>query len=119
MPWRLRSARSCPACGLIVASAVYRRWPGTLTLTASDGRSLAPMSSGLLRRLAEQELVSAAPGARRSEAEARLAFLDRNLGELTFDLACPLGHRTLRTMPQVVRAVRRAPGAWVSLTPAE
>ena len=113
----IRKELTCPACGLIVATAVYRRWPGTLTLTSFDGRPQAPMGSGLQRRLAEQELGSASPGAQRSEAEARLAFLDRNLGELTFDLSCRTGHRTLRTMPQIVRAVRRTPGAWVSLAP--
>jgi len=87
----IRKELTCPACGQIVASAVYQRWPGALTLTSFDGRPLVPMGSGLQRRLAEQELAPAAPGAQRSAAEARLAFLDRNLGELTFDLSCPAG----------------------------
>jgi hypothetical protein len=32
-----------------------------------------------------------------------------------FELRCRNGHRTLRTMPQIVRAMRSSPGAWVDL----
>ena len=37
------------------------------------------------------------------------------MSELAYDLRCRNGHRVLRTVPQIVRAMRGSPGAWVSL----
>ena len=44
-----------------------------------------------------------------------MAFVRRHLGELMYDLRCRNGHSTLRTTPQLVRAVRHAQGRWVDL----
>ena len=49
------------------------------------------------------------------EAQARLDFVKRNIGELIYDIRCRRGHATLRTGPQIARALRRTPGRWVSL----
>ncbi len=65
-------------------------------------------------RVAEQD-VAAAAAEDLQEAQARLDFVGRNIGELIYDIRCRCGHSTLRTGPQITRAVRRAKGRWVSL----
>jgi hypothetical protein len=95
----------CPACGVVVADARYRPWPGTLTLVAPDGALLQPDSGAVLLRRVRAE---PAGGDRRD-------FVERHLGELMYDLRCRNGHAILRTMPQLVRAVRRAGGRWADL----
>lgn len=95
----------CPACGVVVAGARYRPW-GTLALTSPEGAPLQPVSGGVL--LLRQ--VEAEPG-----GADRAAFVRRHLGELMFDLRCRNGHSTLRTLPQLARAVRRAGGRWADL----
>jgi hypothetical protein len=37
------------------------------------------------------------------------------MGELMYDLACRRGHRTVQTMPAILRALRRTPGSWVPI----
>jgi len=102
----------CPSCGVVVASATYRRFPGRLVLTSNDGTPLPPQSMGLQLQRARAQ-VAANP--RDPAAADRLAFLERHLEELVFDIPCPGGHSLLRTMPQLARAVRHSPGEWVDL----
>jgi hypothetical protein len=94
----------CPACGVVLADARWRRWV-TLALTSPEGAVLQPVSGGTLLRQVQAE-----PG-----GADREAFVRRHLGELLFDLRCRNGHSTLRTLPQLVRAVRRAGGRWADL----
>jgi hypothetical protein len=63
-------------------------------------------------RLVEQELVTAEDA---PQARARLDFVKLHIGELIYDIRCRRGHATLRTGPQIVRAVRRTPERWISL----
>ena len=76
--------------------------------------ALQPLGVAVQIRLAEQDLTSQ-DGERRSQAEQRLSFLRRHLGELVYDLRCRRGHSTACTMPQLVRAMRRTSGRWVTL----
>jgi hypothetical protein len=105
----------CPACGDVLAGARYRRWPGSLTITAVEGHPVNPIAAGVLRRIAERELAEATGAVAREVAEDRRAFVDRSSTELIYDLSCPRGHRMLRTAPQITRAMTRTPGEWVSL----
>ena len=91
---------TCPACGDLIAAAVYRPLAGQLVLTAPAGHQLQPTGGELLLR-------------RFADDPDRLAYVRRNLGELIFDLRCPRGHETLVTMPALVRAMRSTPGRWV------
>ena len=100
----------CPACGVVIAEATYRRWPPDLVLVAPSGVLLQPETVAVQMARAQ-----AAEQAGDSEAATHVAFLERNLGELVYDLRCRNGHSTLRTMPQLVRSVRRAGGRWVDL----
>ncbi len=102
----------CPSCGVVVATAVLRRWPGSLVLTAVDGTPLPPERVGLQLERARAR-VAANP--RDPAAVDRLTFLKENLEELVFDLTCRDGHSILRTMPQIARAIRSAPGPLVDL----
>jgi hypothetical protein len=103
----------CPICGVVVATAVHRRWPGSLVLTSVDGTPLPPESVALQLQRARAR-VAAKP---RDPAEAdRVAFLEDNVYELVFDLACRNGHSILRTMPQIARAIRSSPGQLVDLS---
>ena len=93
----------CPACGVVVADVRYRAWPVVFTLVSPEGAQLQPVSGGVLLRAVRAE----------AGGDDRAAFVQRHLGELMFDLRCRNGHAILRTMPQLVRAVRRAQGRWV------
>ena len=77
--------------------------------TRNDLRGVAGLADGLrpaVMRLARRlRQVRAEPG-----GEDRADFVRRHLGELMYDLRCRNGHSTLRTMPQLVRALRRAGG---------
>ncbi len=99
-PRKLGKQLLCPGCGDVLATAVHTRWPGNLELTAPDGTRLQPESAAVQLRRAEPQ---------------RVEFLRRQLDELVYDLRCRRGHSTLRTMPQIVRAMRSTPGAWVPL----
>jgi|1185.fasta_scaffold1152642_1 hypothetical protein len=104
MPRTLRKQLTCPGCGVVIADATYTRWPGRLVLLSPEGVRLQPESVGLQLRRARDE-----------HDTVRAEFLERHLEELVFDLRCRNGHRTLRTMPQLARAVRAAGGTWVDL----
>jgi len=93
----------CPACGVVVADVRYRAWPVVFTLVSPEGAQLQPVSGGVLLRQVRAE----------ADGGERVAFVQRHLGELMYDLRCRNGHATLRTMPHLVRAVRRARGRWV------
>lgn len=105
----------CPACGLLIGEASYQRWPGDLTLTSATGHRLPPTRVSLLTQLAEQEAAGAVTATARDQATSRLSFLRTHAGELVYDLACGAGHRTLVTMPRLVRAIRQSSGAWITV----
>src|ERR1700710_2237450 len=106
---RLVKQLICPRCGDVMAGAEYRRFPPGLTLTAVDGSLLQPTGGAVLVRLLQQERADAPP-ADREDAERRLGSGRRNLGQLMYDLRCPRGHRTVQTIPAIVRAMRRTQG---------
>jgi hypothetical protein len=103
----------CPRCGDVVADAVYRRWAGRLTITSIEGHQITPSGWAIQLRLAQQDMSSASVEDL-DEAQARLDFVRRNIGELIYDIRCRRGHSALRTGPQITRALRRTPGRWVS-----
>jgi hypothetical protein len=103
----------CPACGVVVADATYTRWPPSLVLLSPEGVRIPPENGALqLRRAQAERAEHPSP-----EAGERVDFLRRHLGELIHDLRCRNGHRTLRTVPQLVRAIRHSQGRWVDLRP--
>lgn len=114
-PRRLHKQLTCPACGVVLADAELSSWAGRLELTSTEGHVLQPTGVGLQIRATEQQLAEAGSLAESEQARARLEFLRRNVGELVYDLRCRSDHSTLRTMPQLVQAIRRTPGQWVSL----
>jgi len=103
----------CPSCGVLVATATHRRFPGRVVVTTPDGAPLPPESVGLQVSRA-RALAAADP--RDPAAADRLAFLERHLDEKVFDIPCPNGHSLLRTMPQLARAIRSSPGDRVDLS---
>jgi hypothetical protein len=109
----------CPACGVILADAVVPRWPGSLleslVVISPEGDRLQPMGVGVQVRLAEQQAAAASSAREREDAEARVRYLKRNVSELVYELRCRNGHRVLRSVPQIVRAIRRSSGTWVTL----
>ena len=115
MRWSITKQLICPACGVVIADATYQRWPGNLTLLSPEGYRIQPESVGVQIRRAETEVERAPSAATRKYAEDRVRFLKRSVAELVFDLQCRNGHSTLRTMPQLVRAIGKAGGRWVDL----
>ena len=105
---------TCPRCDDVVADAVYRPWAGRLTIISTEGQLITPDRWAVQMRLAEQALAAAAAEGV-APAQARLDFLKGHIGELIYDIRCRRGHSTLRTGPQIIRALRRTPGRWVSL----
>jgi hypothetical protein len=103
----------CPECGQVMATADWRIFGG-LKITTPDGFLLSPVSDDLLLRIAEQRLASASPEDY-PEAKRRLDAILRDAGDRFYDIKCPRGHYTLKTAPEITRAVRRAPGDQVSL----
>ncbi len=101
---RSRKDLTCPSCGVLLAHAVYRRNPPLLVLTSPVGDALVPerVSVQLLR-------------ARQRGDEDAVASLERHVAEFVVELPCHNDHRTLRTVPQLVRGVRPARGQWVYL----
>lgn len=112
---QLRKLLTCPACGAVIAQAAYRQWPGTLTLTSPDGAFLQPTGAAIQAQIAQAQLDRSTTSGEAATAQARLDFIHKNITELVFDLRCPNGHSTLRTMPQIATALRRTPGNWVSV----
>ncbi|MDQ2879781.1 MAG: hypothetical protein M3Y48_00560 [Actinomycetota bacterium] len=105
---------TCPGCGDVVADAVYWPWRGSLTITSTEGYQITPARWAVQLRLVEQDVASVSDD--REEAQTRLDSVRRNIGELIYDIRCRRGHSTLRTGPQITRALRRTPGRWVGLT---
>ncbi|MBV8997356.1 MAG: hypothetical protein JO287_27500 [Pseudonocardiales bacterium] len=105
---------TCPDCDDVVADVVYRPWAGRLTVSSTEGDPIMPSRWAIQMRLAEQDLAAAAADSV-APAQARLDFLKSHIGELIYDIRCRRGHSTLRTGPQIIRALRRTPGRWVSL----
>jgi hypothetical protein len=103
----------CPECGQMMATAVWRMFGG-LKVTTPDGFLLSPVSDDLLLRTAEQRLASAS-AEDYPQAKRRLDAIVRNAGDRFYDIKCPRGHYTLKTAPEITRAIRRAPGDQVSL----
>jgi hypothetical protein len=107
---------TCPRCEQVMAAAVFRGFGvfGELRITTLDGVLLPPVTGHLLLTIAEQRLNSAS-AEDYPEAKRRLDFIVRNAGDRFYDIKCPGGHNTLKTAPQITRAIRRASGNWVSL----
>ena len=96
----------CPVCAVVIAEATYKPWSASLVLVSPDGVRVQPEGVAAQLRRAQ---------AQPHPDDARVAFLRRHLDELVYDLRCRNGHSTLRTMPQLVRAIRNAQGQWVDL----
>jgi hypothetical protein len=110
---------TCPRCEQVMAVAVFRVFGGlpifgVLRITTPDGFPLAPVTGHLLLTVAEQRLASAS-AEDYPEAKRRLDFIVRNAGDRFYDIKCPGGHYTLKTAPEITRAIRRAAGDQVSL----
>jgi hypothetical protein len=113
---------TCPRCEQVMAAAVFRvfgglrifRVFGELRITTPDGVLLPPVTGHLLLTIAEQQLNSAS-AEDYPEAKRRLDFVVRNAGDRLYDIKCPGGHYTLKTAPQITRAICRAAGDQVSL----
>jgi hypothetical protein len=110
----VRKQLTCPRCDDVVADVLYRPWTGTLTIVSTEGYQITPSGWAIQMRLVEQELAAAAAEGV-DQAQARLDFVRGNVGELIYDIRCRRGHSTLRTGPQIIRALRRTSGRWVSL----
>ena len=96
-----------------MAAAVFRVFGG-LRITTPDGLPLAPVTGHLLLTIAEQRLESAS-AEDYPEAKRRLDFIARNAGDRFYDIKCPSGHYTLKTAPELTRAIRRAASDQVNL----
>lgn len=94
---------TCPACGDIIADAVYRPLSKNLAVTALDGHTLQPTGGAVLLRQLEQW----------DNARDRVRYVQRHLEELIFDLRCRRGHSTLAPLPRLAQAIRSTPGRWV------
>ena len=105
---------TCPRCEQVMATAVFRVFGG-LRITTPDGFLLPPVTGHVLLTIAEQRLKSAS-AEDYPEAKRRLDFILRNSGDRLYDIKCPEGHYTLKTAPQITKAIRRAAGDQVSLS---
>lgn len=105
---------TCPGCGDVVADVVYVSWIGSLTITSAEGDQITPSGWALQLRRVERDLALASVEDR-AQAQARFDFVNRNVGEVIYDLRCRRGHSTLCTGRQITRALRHTPGRWVSL----
>jgi hypothetical protein len=110
---------TCPQCEQVMAAAVFRvfgglRIFGVLRITTPDGLPLSPVRDDLLLQIAEQHLASAS-AEDYPEAKRRRDAILRNAGDRFYDIKCPDGHYTLKTAPEITRAIRRAAGDQVSL----
>jgi hypothetical protein len=110
----MRKQLTCPRCGDVVADVTYVPWTGSLTITSVNGDQITPSGWALQLRRVEQDLALASTD-HLAEAQARFDFVNRNVGEVIYDLRCLRGHSTLRTAAQITRALRRTPGRWVTL----
>ena len=97
----------------MMATAAWRVFGG-LRITTPDGFLLSPVSNDLLLATAEQRLASATPEDYPA-AKRRVDAVARNMGDRFYDIKCLNGHYTLRTAPEITKAIRHAPGDQVSL----
>jgi hypothetical protein len=104
----------CPVCEQEMATAVWRMLKG-LEITTPDGFVLSPVSNDLLLRIAQQRLASASADDH-AEAQRRLTAILRNAGDRFYDIKCPQGHYTLKTAPEITKAIRHATDGQVTLT---
>lgn len=111
MRWSISKKLTCPNCGVVIADATYRRWPGNLILVSPEGVRLQPESVAVQLRRAQVDH-GGSPGGTEGLDDARIDFLRRHLDELVYDLRCRNGHSTVRTMPELV--IRGAHGQWVA-----
>jgi hypothetical protein len=102
----------CPVCGQVMATAVWRML--RLEITTPDGFVMSPISDDLLLRIAQQRLAAASVDDQ-PEAQRRLDAILRNAGDRFYDIKCPQGHYTLKTAPQITKAIRTAVGDHVIL----
>ena len=103
----------CPQCGQVMAAAVFRVFGG-LRIITPDEVLLPPVTGDFLLTIAEQRLKSAS-AEDYPEAKRRLDYIVRNAGDRLYDIKCPAGHYTLKTAPEITRAIRRTSGDQVSL----
>ena len=117
MPGVLRVEKQlvCLRCGEVIGDVLLRPLAWTLRITAPDGWELTPQMGAIHVRLAEQQIAAASSPAEEAEATARLAFIQRHLGELMYSLPCPRGHYTMAIAPQITRAIRHSKGRQVRL----
>lgn len=121
LPWatgagtlaRVSKQLICPVCGQAMATAAWRMLRG-LEITTPDGFVMSPVSDDLLLRIAQQRLASAS-AADHAEAQRRLDAIVRNAGDRFYDIKCPQGHYTLKTAPEITKAIRTAAGDQVTL----
>ena len=95
----------CGECGDVIASVAGRVWPPKLEVTSVEGYPLTPVRAGVLVRQACEEGVP----------RARVDLLDRNAYELAYELRCRSGHKAVRLVPELARAIRATKGRWVTL----
>lgn len=114
---RLTKQLMCGTCGDIIGEAVYRPWLASLVITAAQGGyRIQPTGAALQERLAEQAAAAAPSGPERQEQQRRAEFIARHVSEVIYAFTCPRGHRILMTEPQVIAAMRRTRGSWVTLS---
>ena len=89
--------------------------PGGLEITTPDGFVLSPVSNDVLLRIAQQRLASASADDH-AEAQRRLAAILRHAGDRFYDIKCPQGHYTLKTAPEITKAIRHATDGHLTLT---
>ena len=108
----VRKQLLCPQCATVLGSVSYRRFPLRLVVFSTDGLEIPPESLALQLQREKQQVGDATGG----PVYDRVSFLERNFAErVVYDLRCAGGHSTLRTIPELVRSVRRAAGPWVDL----
>lgn len=106
---------TCPACGDVIASATYKRWPCNLVLVSTEGHLIQSVGAAVEIRRTEQQLTAASP-THQVAALDRLDFLRHHLEELIYDLRCRRGHSVLRTAAQIRRAMLCNHGSWATLS---
>ena len=111
---RLTKQLICPVCGQMMATAVSRLLRG-LEITTPDGFVVSPLRDDLLLQIAEQRVASASADDR-AEARRRRDAIVRNAGDRFYDIKCPQGHYTLKTGPEITKAIRTAAGDQVVLS---
>jgi hypothetical protein len=95
------------------ATAVWQLLRG-LKITTLDGFVMSPLRDDLLLQIAQQRL-AAASADDRAEAQRRVDAILRDAGDRFYDIKCPQGHYTLKTAPQITKAIRATASDHVTL----